>query len=234
MYSVYMHKFPNGKVYVGITSKPLEERWGTDGRNYRSQFVYKAIQKYGWDNIDHICVADGLTDVEACALEIELISKYNATSIDCGYNCTTGGEKSYDFSEETRHRLSESHLGHKLSQEHIDSIVQAHLGVPRTDEVKRKISDGRKKYLSKNPINGSNNPFFGKHHSEKTIEKIREAKLGKPAKSNKKATLVSYSGEVITFNRQCDIAEFLGVSQALVSKAIKNGYKIKNYRIERI
>ena len=26
-YSVYIHLFPNGKSYVGITSRPVEIRW---------------------------------------------------------------------------------------------------------------------------------------------------------------------------------------------------------------
>ena len=26
-YTVYMHRFPNGKVYIGITKQTVEERW---------------------------------------------------------------------------------------------------------------------------------------------------------------------------------------------------------------
>lgn len=26
-YTVYMHRFPNGKVYIGMTSKKPEDRW---------------------------------------------------------------------------------------------------------------------------------------------------------------------------------------------------------------
>ena len=48
-YTVYMHRFPNGKVYIGMTSKKPEDRWKR-GSGYRTQNVFKAILKYGRDN----------------------------------------------------------------------------------------------------------------------------------------------------------------------------------------
>ena len=33
-WNVYLHIFPNKKVYVGITSKPPQKRWGFLGHNY--------------------------------------------------------------------------------------------------------------------------------------------------------------------------------------------------------
>lgn len=52
---VYEHLFPNGKRYVGITSKPPKTRW-ENGAGYAKDgqpVMYNAIQKYGWDNIEH-------------------------------------------------------------------------------------------------------------------------------------------------------------------------------------
>lgn len=60
-YKVYMHKFPDDKVYVGLTKQTLAERWGNKGYGYHKQPLYNAIQKFGWDNIEHILIADGLT-----------------------------------------------------------------------------------------------------------------------------------------------------------------------------
>ena len=52
-YSVYKHTFPNGKVYIGITSQKPEDRW-SKGKGYQRQpLIYNAINKYGWDNIVH-------------------------------------------------------------------------------------------------------------------------------------------------------------------------------------
>ena len=36
-YCVYIHTFPNGKVYVGITCTAPERRWRADGSGYRKQ-----------------------------------------------------------------------------------------------------------------------------------------------------------------------------------------------------
>ena len=61
-WKVYMHTFPNGKVYIGITSQETERRWRSDGYGYNKQgLIFNAICKYGWDNVDHkilACVAE--------------------------------------------------------------------------------------------------------------------------------------------------------------------------------
>ena len=99
-YSVYIHKFPNDKVYVGLTKLKPSRRW-SNGNGYKRQYVYNAIEKYDWDNIKHIIVKEHLSAEEACNLEQELIEQYD--SIRNGYNCTPGGEfsggspKYYDY-----------------------------------------------------------------------------------------------------------------------------------------
>jgi len=53
-YCVYIHTSPSGKMYVGITGKEPERRWGINGNNYMlDKCFWKAIQKYGWENIRH-------------------------------------------------------------------------------------------------------------------------------------------------------------------------------------
>lgn len=90
-YCVYIHKNKiNQKVYVGITSQKPERRWGCKGHNYQMQVkFYQAIQKYGWDNFEHLILYSNLNETEAIKLESELIEKYN--SIEHGYNVSTGG-----------------------------------------------------------------------------------------------------------------------------------------------
>ena len=58
-----MHIFPNGKKYIGITCKSPNERWeGGTGYSAKTQPVmYNAIQKYGWENIEHKIFYQGLT-----------------------------------------------------------------------------------------------------------------------------------------------------------------------------
>lgn len=89
-YCVYVHIFPNNKSYVGLTKQSVTTRWGQNGSGYKGQPVYKAIQEFGWDNIQHIVIKDNLTFSEAQNLEIEMIRKYD--SISNGYNKTQGGD----------------------------------------------------------------------------------------------------------------------------------------------
>lgn len=89
-YCVYMHRFPNGKVYIGITKYSANHRW-SNGNGYKRQFVYKAIKKYGWENIEHIVLADHFSKEDAEKKEIELIAMYESTNPNKGYNVEGGG-----------------------------------------------------------------------------------------------------------------------------------------------
>lgn len=91
-YTVYKHIFPNGKIYIGITCNAIEIRWGKNGYGYKTQFVGKAIKKYGWDNIQHIIVRSSLSEEEAKIVEKKLIKRYKTTDLQFGYNRTAGGD----------------------------------------------------------------------------------------------------------------------------------------------
>ena len=109
VYKVYKHTFPNNKVYIGITklNKP-EYRW-KDGKGYKNQpLMYDAIQKYGWDNIEHKILYYGLTKEEAEQIESELIKEYKSNNIEFGYNSESGGSFNKTISEEAKQKLSES------------------------------------------------------------------------------------------------------------------------------
>lgn len=91
-YSVYVHIFPNGKKYFGITSNKPKKRWNY-GVGYRDQpVIYHAIKKYGWNNIKHIILYENLTKGQACEKEKKLIKKFNTTNRKNGYNVSFGGE----------------------------------------------------------------------------------------------------------------------------------------------
>lgn len=94
MYTVYMHICPNKKKYIGITMQDVKRRWA-NGKGYKhQQHFYNAILKYGWDNIEHIVVAENLTRKEAGNLEQELIARHKTYNRVYGYNTSLGGEYS--------------------------------------------------------------------------------------------------------------------------------------------
>lgn len=99
-FTVYEHLFPNGKRYFGITCKSPNARWegGTGYDKIGQPVMYNAIQKYGWNNIQHNILFEELTFEEATAKERELIAQFktNCTRYGnkYGYNMTDGGEGS--------------------------------------------------------------------------------------------------------------------------------------------
>lgn len=111
----------------------------------------RAITKYGWENIEHNILADGLTESEAEDMEIRLIKEMDLQNPARGYNIADGGNHSR-CSEETKKKIAE-----KSKNRH------------HTDEFKHWISE-------KN--SGSGNYMYGKHHSEETKQKISEALKG--------------------------------------------------------
>lgn len=86
----------NGKIYVGQTTKSLNERfqkhcWGTtqNDKYHLNMAIKKAIKKYGKENF----AIELIEEVEPDKLderEVYWISFYN--SYNDGYNCTKGGQ----------------------------------------------------------------------------------------------------------------------------------------------
>lgn len=135
-YCVYCHiNKINGKRYIGLTGeKNPADRWGANGINYKQcPCFYNAIQKYGWNNFEHIILQNNLTAEEAVELERRYIQLYNTMSPN-GYNLTGGGELKKVISEETRKKLRISHLGYKQTEEqrkHNSESKKGHIGYNR-------------------------------------------------------------------------------------------------------
>lgn len=171
-YRVYQHtNLINGKKYIGITKQPVEQRFGTDGCNYRtSPHFYSAIKKYGWENFQHDILYDNLSKEEACDLEIQLIKENKTQDHRYGYNVMEGGntptmpesirniisEKLKGnknglgkvCSEEKKKKISDAQKGRKFSDEHKEKISLSKRGkshTPPSEETRKKISDAHKK-----------------------------------------------------------------------------------------
>lgn len=127
-YTVYMHfNKINSKVYIGITILKPTVRWGKDGCNYKeSPYFWSAIQKYGWENFDHLILATGLSKEEAAEQERFWISEFNSQDKEHGYNLASGGYSQpgeenpfwgHTHSEETRRAVAESNKRRVWTQE---------------------------------------------------------------------------------------------------------------------
>ena len=155
-YWVYVHTCPNGKKYVGCTTKVKPEYRWVEGRGYRRQPFEEAILKYGWDNIEHE-VFEVDSKEEMYRKEIELISFYHTNDPEYGYNSSTGGEKGglgCIRSEETKRHMSEARKGkpHKpFSEEAKRRMSEAKKGKPQP-KVKISLPDGTIVEITKNNL----------------------------------------------------------------------------------
>lgn len=147
-YYVYMHinKF-NNKRYIGITKQDKPEyRWGVNGIKYKeSPHFYCAIQKYGWDNFEHIIIASNLSKEDACDMEVKLIAQYNTQDREFGYNIFEGGTAP-SMPQETRDKISKklkgnkNGFGKKCSAEKKKKISESQKGRKFSEEHKQKLS----------------------------------------------------------------------------------------------
>jgi hypothetical protein len=83
-YVVYEFTFPDGKKYYGSTFN-IDKRW-KNGKGYQTQEVGKAIEKFGWDNIEKRIIAENLTKQNATLIERTLIKATGSDMPGFGYN----------------------------------------------------------------------------------------------------------------------------------------------------
>ena len=161
MYTVYKHTSPNNKVYIGITGRDVKLRWGNGGGYAGNPIFSKAIKKYGWGNITHEILFEGLSKEEAEQKEIEIISKYKSNDGIHGYNVANGGSCTGKYSDEMRRKASERSKGRKQSPE----------------TIAKRITRGEQHYL------------FGKHLSAEAKEKMSASKTGVHMEDETKAKI---------------------------------------------
>lgn len=124
-YSVYMHKFPNGKVYIGMTSQIPYKRWHYGNGYGNNNAMGRAIKKYGWKNIKHIILKENLSKLDAEYYESYYIQKYKSNNIDFGYNSTNGGMLGTKVNSTTRKKYSANRVGIKFSKSHKQSLSKS-------------------------------------------------------------------------------------------------------------
>lgn len=149
-WSVYVHiNKINKKMYVGITGRKPEKRWGHNGYCYKeSPYFYNAIQKYGWDNFEHIILMESLQKELADEIEKELIKKYNLNNRSLGYNIAKGGGGVSKMSEKAKKKISKSNKGKSSwikgnhhSEETKRKISESNMGTTRVLQYNRKTGE---------------------------------------------------------------------------------------------
>lgn len=172
-WSLYKHTSPSGKVYIGITSKSPEIRWGKNGIGYKRQSnFYNAILKYGWDNIRHEILFSNLSEFEAKHLEYHLVDLYKKRGI--AYNAADGGGVGTSGYKWTKEQLSRK-------------IIRDMKGENNPNYGNHKIA-------------GKNNFMYGKTHTEEVRRKISLAATGRTHKmpDSQKTILLKIHSKPVT------------------------------------
>ena len=200
-YTVYVHKFPNNKIYIGITKTKPEHRWGKK-RYEHNMYMKNAINKYGWENVKHIILYKNLNKEQAEQKEIELIAKYKSNQREFGYNIQNGGNV-HCVSDETKRKISNSIKGEKHYM----------YGKHHSKETINKMSKSMK---------GRKGYWKGKHRTEETKIKISNALKGKKSHNALKVLCVETG---IIYDNMHIASEKTGVSRSGICNCCKGKLK---------
>jgi group I intron endonuclease len=185
----------NGKIYIGQDSNADPKYFGS------GNLLKKAFKKYGIESFKKEILEECTSKKDLNDKEKYWINFFNSTNKKIGYNISEGGtggkltivewkkgktyEEAYgeEKAKEIKNRLSEKRKGKKrnfvnITPEDMGKKISASLhalNIERTDEYKKNVSKGVKK-------------FYETEEGKKNKEKLREAKTGvkQTDESNKK------------------------------------------------
>jgi group I intron endonuclease len=201
MFFVYLIKnFVNGKLYVGKTND-IKIRWrqhkkiaagGKAKYPKEYSYIHSAISKYGTENFKISILYRYDNENEALEDEIYHIARLKNEGYEL-YNLTDGGDGSsgYKFSEESKRKMSITHIGMRHTEESKCKMSLAqkgntnNLGKKHSDETKKKMSEWQiGKTLSIETKKKISSAHLGMKASEATKQKMSLAKIGKSNKSS--------------------------------------------------
>jgi hypothetical protein len=138
VYTIYLRRTPDDKVYIGCTTVSLEilTRLG-----YGSTDFQRAIDKFGWDNIQSEVLDIAETMQEAHELEQKYIEQYDAMNPDRGYNRKGSG---YSMSRVRRIQMSKNTKEFWKDESHLDKMKEAIAESRKSPEYRQKVSEAIK------------------------------------------------------------------------------------------
>ena len=98
-YSVYQHVTPDGMYYFG-QSQNVEKRWSNNGSLYKRTALQPYIEKFGWDNIQHIVLFRDQTRENALWIENFLIETAREDGVCINKNRSGNISKEEGYSQE--------------------------------------------------------------------------------------------------------------------------------------
>jgi group I intron endonuclease len=202
----------NGKIYIGQTTKPIEERWRHHCKttNKRScRLMLYAIKKYGPENfsveVQEICDSkDHLNKREKYWIkEFESFGK--------GYNLTSGGDH-VELAEETKRKISEKLVGRPRTdgKGFRKGNIPWNSGISWSDDMKAKLSKAHEGQVSW---------CKGKKLTKDHRNKMSEVRKGKPRSDKYKPVICVTTGKIYPSGKHA--AAELGLQTSKICLVLK-------------
>jgi len=170
----------NGKIYIGQDTNNNEKYLGS------GKLLKMAIKKYGKSSFIKEIIDSTNNKEELNLKEIFWIKHLKSNDRSIGYNITEGGEGivGYKHSEEAKNKMSINTSGEKNPM-YNKTFYQSWIESGLTDEeIKHKkelwlkkrseLSSGENNGMFGTHRFGSDNPFYGKNHSDDIKKRLRE------------------------------------------------------------
>ena len=154
MYTVYQHRnLKNGKSYIGMTSREPKKRWNYGWGYQNNSKMWNDIQNSDWNkDWEHNIIGKFEDKQEALNVEEMFIQLFDSTNE--GYNTSTYGSGNYEKTEEQKRKMSESHIGITLSEEHRRKISEALSGEKANWYGKHLLEESKRKISQSMGVNG--------------------------------------------------------------------------------
>ena len=233
----YIYKITNKinqKFYIGQTVKerPTDRfsqhkylaRHPEQEHGNSISLLHQSMAKYGVDNFTFEII-EQVDDDKLNEREQYWIKELNSF-VPSGYNLTKGGDgsKGYSRSQTAEERQNRSESAKKYYEEHPEAKEQARERTKKlweNEEYRKKVTESNIKFYKEHPdmFKGENNPFYGKHHTEESLKKIKEASKKRQIKI---AQLDKDTLDVIQiFDGIKEAEKALNVSHGWLSKAAR-------------
>ena len=148
-YSVYQHVTPDNMYYFGATQN-VERRWRNNGAEYKGTALQPYIEKFGWDNIQHIVLFRDQTRENALWIEDFLITtaQEDGVCINKQRSGNISKEEGYyrEYYEENKQQIREQQKEYyeENKQQILDKKQQYR------EKNKQQIREQQKQYYEKN------------------------------------------------------------------------------------
>ncbi|QJX71244.1 hypothetical protein F-liban_182 [Faustovirus] len=107
---IYKLTAPNGKIYIGQTTKTFGQRMSGHKSSAKTgkggcRHLINAINEHGWDNFQkEVIMQCNSRDLDY--YEKKFVALYDALNRDIGYNIVDGGNSNKTYSDEQKQRMS--------------------------------------------------------------------------------------------------------------------------------